>query len=115
VYRLPGLETAHTYIIKLRIGSDLFIVTEEVITQGAVEVTRRTFFEFLKQHDDPTYQVDYKRSHQFMVGNLLDCLLYVTEQREKINSFGDLDITAYRLSLDERLHDVKPKPTKKNK
>ena len=92
VYLLLKNVNCEDWVVKLNIKNQTFLVSKKrLLNTQAREITRLTFFEFLKQYEDSTYKVYFERNHQNFVGQLLNALTFSFEQKDKICSVGVLD------------------------
>lgn len=101
IYAINSKTVSTNWVIKLIVSNQIFIVTKNIpLELRSQEITKLTFFEFLKSHDELDYHVWFSRNHQHLVGQLLDVLVYNLRQGNKIDSVGLLDEQVFKQQLD---------------
>lgn len=101
IYAINSKTVSTNWVIKLIVSNQIFIVTKNIpLELRSQEITKLTFFEFLKLHDELDYHVWFSRNHQHLVGQLLDVLVYNLRQGNKIDSVGLLDEQVFKQQLD---------------
>ena len=101
IYAINSKTVSTNWVIKLIVSNQIFIVTKNIpLELRSQEITKLTFFEFLKSHDELDYHVWFSRNHQHLVGQLLDVLVYNLRQGNKIGSVGLLDEQVFKQQLD---------------